>query len=139
MALLEQHGEDEAGEADDRRKAEVDLAGADDEGKPDREKDERGEGGEEGRVVERLQKYLRRQVHEQDEQQAEHEDDRQAFDALKTEDCLLARHGLCSAQVLCCRSMRYSVSSITVMSFGRISATIAPRSRMISRSATSWT
>ena len=32
LVLLEQHGEDEAGEGDDRREAEVDLAGADDEG-----------------------------------------------------------------------------------------------------------
>ena len=82
LVLLEQDGEDEAGEGDDRREGEVDLAGADDEGEPDREQDQRRQGREEGRVDEGLQEDLRRGVHEQHQQQREDDDDRQAFDPL---------------------------------------------------------
>ena len=66
MAFLEDDGEDEAGEAEDRREAEVDLAGADDEGEADREQDDRRQGRQEGRVLERPQEHLRREIHEQD-------------------------------------------------------------------------
>ena len=69
--LLEQHREDEAREGDDRREAEVDLAGADHEGEPDREEDQRRQRREEGRVDEGLQEHLRRGVHEEREQQRE--------------------------------------------------------------------
>ena len=60
LVFLEEHGEDEAGKGDDRGKAEVDLAGADDEGEADGEEDQRRQGGEEGRVDERAQEHLRR-------------------------------------------------------------------------------
>ena len=138
IVLLEEHREDEARESDDRREAEIDLAGADDEGEPDRQKNERRKRGEEGRVDEGLQEDLRRRVHEQRQEQREDEDDRQAFE-LPEPGRVLAIPPWLRPHALCCRAMRYSVSSITDMSLGRISATIAPRSRITSRSATSWT
>ena len=46
-------------------KAQIDLAGADDEGQPDREQDQRRQRREEGRVDVGLQEHLRRRVHEQ--------------------------------------------------------------------------
>ena len=135
VVLLEEHGEDEAREGDDRREAEVDLAGADDEGEADGEQDQRRQRREEGGVDEGLQEDLRCGVHEEGEEQREDEDDRQALDRA-------TRRARCLAPCVtpaCCRSMRYSVSSITDMSFGTTSATIRPRSSTISRSATSWT
>ena len=78
IVFLEEHREDEAGERDDRREAEIDLAGADDEGQPDRKQDQRRQRGQEGRVDERRQEDLRRRVHEQAEQEQEDDDDRQA-------------------------------------------------------------
>ena len=65
LVLLEQDREDEARERDHRGEGEVDLAGADDEGEPDREQDERRQGREEGRVDVGGQESLRGGVHEQ--------------------------------------------------------------------------
>ena len=62
-------------------KAEVDLAGADDEGEAGGEEDQRRQGGEESGVDERVQEHLRRKIHEERQQHHEDEDDRQPFDA----------------------------------------------------------
>ncbi len=137
---LKKHREDEAGEADDCREAEVDLAGADDEGQTDGEQDQRRQRRQEGGVDEGRQEHLRRRVHEQGKQQREDQDDRQAFDRGGSVFALGGVAMRSPAQwCLCCSSMRYSVSSATDMSFGEISVTIRPRSRTIRRSATSCT
>ena len=62
------------------------------------------------------------EIHEQDEEQHEDDDDRQALDPLEDRGLAGCAPWRADPQVLCCRSMRYSVSSTTVMSFGWISA-----------------
>ena len=65
-------------------KGEIDLAGPDHEGEPDRKKDQRRKRREKGRVDEGLQENLRRRVHEQRQEQRKDENDRQAFETLET-------------------------------------------------------
>ena len=64
IVFLEQDCEDESREGDDRGKGEIDLAGPNYEGEPDREKDKRRKRREKGRIDEGLQENLRRRVHE---------------------------------------------------------------------------
>ena len=64
IVFLEQHRKDEARKGDDRGKGEIDLAGPDNEGKPDCKKNERRKvSREKGRVDEGLQENLRRRVY----------------------------------------------------------------------------
>ena len=83
VVFLEQNREDEPGKGDDRGKGKVDFARADDEGEAGREQDQRGQGGEEGRVDVGREENLRRPVHEEQEQQDENDDDRQGLEALQ--------------------------------------------------------
>ncbi len=94
VVFLEQNRKDEAGKGDDRRKAEVDFARADHKGEPGGEKDQRREGGEEGGVNVGRKKDLRRLIHEEQEQQDEHNDDRQRLEALQDRRAGLPSHPL---------------------------------------------
>ncbi len=61
-AGVDQHGDDDGGEADDRADRKVDAAGDDDEGLADRQdRDHRALAQQVGDVVGRVQKLLRRQ------------------------------------------------------------------------------
>ena len=102
MIVAEADREDEARERDDRREREVDLAGTDDEGEPDRQQDQRRQGGGEGRVDVGREEDARRQVHEQEQQADEHADDRQALDPAETGWCSWWQQD----QAVCCNSMR---------------------------------
>ena len=137
IVLLEQHGEYEAGEGDDRREAQVDLARADDESEPGGEQHQRRKGREEGRVDEGPEEHFRRRVHEQQQQQRENDDDRQRLEAL--DDRRIGHVRALPLTSLCCSPIKYSVSSATDMSFGLSCDTIRPRSSTMSRSATSCT
>src|SRR5262249_37688313 len=120
----------------DRREGEVDLAGADDEGDADGEQHQGRQGRKEGRVDVGRQEDLGRRVHEEGQQHQEDEYDRQPLDPLDHRIETGCSH---ADAPQCWSAIRYSVSSGTVMRWGEISATMAPRSSTTRRSATSCT